>query len=62
MKIPKRPPDVSLSRMLDAEDRKVLGGIVGLGVLSIGALSVMTVAGAGILGLAIRVFQLAAGG
>lgn len=48
---------LSLSRMFDSDDRKAIG-LIGVGVTFV---AFAAVACAGILGLAIRVFQFAAG-
>ena len=47
--------------LLDAEDTQVARGIFGAVVVFVSALAVVAIAGAGVIGLAFRVFQLTAG-
>ncbi len=48
-------------RWFDADDRKALGQIAGVVMVGLVSLAVVAVAGAGIVGLAIRVFELGLG-
>lgn len=48
-------------KLFDSDDKKALADLAGAAVVAFGALAVVAVSGAGILGLAVRVFQLAMG-
>jgi hypothetical protein len=63
MKTVKGVDRLSFPRMalLDAEDTQVARGIFGAVVVFVSALAVVAIAGAGVIGLAFRVFQLTAG-
>lgn len=52
---------VSFTVMFDNEDRKALSNLFGLTIVALGTAAVALVSGAGILGLAVRIFQLTSG-
>lgn len=65
MRLLTRVHALSLRRMFDNEDREALGRMAGAAVVGVGALALVAVSSAGILGLAagvfVRAFQLAMG-
>ena len=63
MKTVKGVDRLSFPRMalLDAEDTQAARGLFGVAVVFVSALAVVAIAGAGVIGLAFRVFQFAAG-
>lgn len=54
---------LSLTRMafLDADDTKAARGLFGAAIVFVTALALVAISGAGVIGLAFRVFQLASG-
>jgi hypothetical protein len=61
VKLRTRVHALSLAPMLDNDDRQALRGVVGVFVTALLMLAVAAVSGAGILGLAVRAFQLTSG-
>jgi hypothetical protein len=47
--------------LFDADDKKAARGVLGVAVVFVTALALVAIAGAGVIGLAFRVFQLASG-